>query len=345
MKRYFIYAVVLLSGNNCYSQSIFDAATIAAGLKENAHSVKRLEKINFEVKDIDEATYTVQQVITVLDAEGEDQLYFKQYSDQFKKLDNAEIKVFDAKGAPVNKYKMKEMKTQGTGDGLVIDGKITYFRVAAPSYPVTVQFDYVIKYKGTLNYPDYEITEPDQSVEYSVYTATVPADMDLRFKAKNISLMPSIKESGKHKTYSWEIKNLPASVYEEGAVSYESSYPSVLVAPSKFSMDGNKGDLTTWKDFGSWYITLSTGSINLSDESKATLNKMVQGASGDKEKIKIIYRYLQQNFRYVSIQLGIGGFKPFNAKFVDQKKYGDCKALSNYMQACLDAVGIVSFPP
>ena len=327
-----------------YAQvNLLNASTLATALKEKAHSVKREEIINFEIRDIDEAKYTVHKVITVLDAEGEDELTFLQYSDQFRKLEDAEIKVFDAAGKMVNKYKMKEMKSQATGDGLVVDGKLYYFRVAAPSYPITVQFDYQFKYKGTLNYPDYRIVIPDQAVENSVYTATVPAALDLKFKAKNISLNPTIKDAGKNKVYTWEAKNIPAIKYEEGAVSSESSYPAILIAPNRFSMDGNEGDLSSWKNFGMWYNSLSKGSINLSEASKARLKEMVKGASDDKEKMKIIYRYLQDNFRYVSIQLGIGGFKTFDANFVDLKKYGDCKALSNYMQACLDAVGIKSY--
>jgi hypothetical protein len=46
----------------------------------------------------------------------------------------------------------------------------------------------------------------------------------------------------------------------------------------------------------------------------------------------------------VSIQLGIGGFKPFPVKFVDEKRYGDCKALTNYMRYLLQVAGITSYP-
>ncbi len=344
MKMFSITVIVnLLAFQATCQTNVLDASTLSAELKKNAHNVKREEKINFEVKDIDEAKLTTHQVFTVLDAEGEDALYFYEYSYAFKKLVDAEIKVYDAHGKFVNKYKMKEMHAESAGEGLVEDGKLYYFRVAAPSFPITVQYDSEVKYKGTLNYPDYDIQDPEQSIESSIFTASVPADIDLRFKARNVKIDPVINTVGKNKFYRWEVKNLAAFSKEDGAPGGYGNYPQVLISPNKFSMDGNEGDFTTWKNFGSWYFNLAKGTINLSDETKNNLNQMVQGSVTDKEKMQIIYKYLQNNFRYVSIQLGIGGYKPFGASFVNDKKYGDCKALSNYTQACLNAVGITSY--
>src|ERR1700761_4844233 len=107
-------------------------------------------------------------------------------------------------------------------------------------------------------------------------------------------------------------------------------------------MQGYAGEISTWQAYGKWQRALNFDVCSLTPEREAEIKKMTDTIRSDKDKAKFLYKYLQQNMRYVSVQLGIGGLKPFSATFVDQKKYGDCKALSNYMGALLKAVHIPS---
>jgi hypothetical protein len=57
---------------NSYAQKTYTVFSIPAELKKNAHSVKREELIEFEVRSTDKAFYTVHKVITILDEAGKD---------------------------------------------------------------------------------------------------------------------------------------------------------------------------------------------------------------------------------------------------------------------------------
>jgi hypothetical protein len=342
MKMQVLFCFTLLSvALSGFAQ--YDASTIPASLKEGAHVVKRFEEIVFKVKDIDAASYTVHQVFTVLDEDGRGVLTFHEYTNKLRSIDDVEIRVYDASGKNINKFRKKDLNKFAAQDGLVTDGMFHYLEIGAPSYPVTVEFKYTIDYTGTLRYPSYNIQDSEESVENSSYTAIVPADLDLRYMEQKIDLKPSVSSEEKNKIYKWVVKNLPAYNDEDGTVGAQFYYPSIILAPNKFRHFNTYGEMTTWKEFGQWGYNLLNGLDELPIERKSFFVSMVKDAATDREKVALIYKYLQQNFRYVSIQLGIGGVKPFPASFTDEKKYGDCKGLSFYMLAALKSVGIKSY--
>ncbi len=344
MKSKFTLALILIFIVH-YSYAQFNnyaTFTIPDTLLKNADAVIRDEYIKFTIKDINSAKYEVHQIITLLNEDANKYLSFSYHSSKFDILDDAEIIVYNALGIKQNKYSKKEMISLNYGDGLVPEGKLTYFNVTAPSYPITIETNYSVKYKGTLHYPSNYFQYPYQSVQHSVFEVESPADLSFRYKLLNCNYQPLISKLGNKDLYHWETKGLIAKKWEKHSGASENFIPMLLLAPNKFQMDEYDGDMSSWKNFGDWITKLYKKTEGLSPEKILFYKNLVKDAKSSKEKISIIYKNMQANMRYVSIQLGIGGWQPFAANFVDEKKFGDCKALSNYMKSALDAVGIKS---
>ena len=333
------YTACCLSG---YGQS-YPASAIPEKLKEGAHAVKRFEEISFVVTDIDNATLRVHQVYTVLDKQGDAYLSFAESESKFMKLKDVEIKGYNANGVQVKRYKKKDLYKQMSVDGLVADYAFYKLNLSSTSYPATIEIEYEFNYSGTLFYPAYDIMKTDESVEHSSFTVKVPADLGLRYKAQKTDIEPVVTQDGKFSLYKWEANNLKALPKEEESVSAEFYSPRIVLAPNKFRLYNTTGDLSSWKSFGEWSYKLYDGLDELPEDRITFFRNMVKHASSDREKAAILYKYLQDNFRYVSIQLRIGGWKPFPAKFTDEQKYGDCKGLSFYMHTMLKAVGVKSY--
>jgi hypothetical protein len=343
-KNIFVFFLCGLFTWKVRSQSVnYDPGNIPESISKYASVVVRSENIEFVVTDIDRAKIHVHRIFTILNEQGAKALLFHEQTDKFESLDDVEIKLLNNDGAIVENYKQGDLNIVSFGEGLVDDAKDYYKQLHATRFPVTVEVTFSKKYKGILNYPTYQILVAGQGVEKSVYIAKIIKKLDLRFKEENIQLAPVVTEDDKYKIYTWSVKNLAPVKFEEGSVSYESRYPCILLAPNIFELDDYKGNMSSWKDFGYWYANLGKGADILPKARIDFFAQLVSPAKTDKEKIRIVYDYLQNNFRYVSIQLGIGGYKPISAQFTDEKKYGDCKGLSNYTQTVLNYLSITSY--
>ena len=333
-------SVLLLFVLTVNAQPAESKITAPDSLTQNATVVTYNSEINIDVESVDKVSMKVHKVYSVLSEEGEHALLFHEFSTKSKVLDYVEIRVYDSKGKQIGKYKKGDMRTTAYGEGLVDDGFVTYFPIQVSSYPVIVDLTYEKKLKSTLEIPAFYYLHEKEGVVQSSYTIKLPSDINLRYHNNHCDLTPAITNSDKSKTYVWTVKNITPCEDEKGSAN--DNFPYVDLATDQFSYYGIQGDLSSWKSFGSWIRDLYKGLDELPSDRQIYFQNLVKDAPNDMEKIRRLYHYLQENFRYVSIQLGIGGLQPFSASFTDQKKYGDCKALSNYMKAILKAVGINS---
>ncbi|HEX5027013.1 MAG TPA: transglutaminase-like domain-containing protein, partial [Agriterribacter sp.] len=180
------------------------------------------------------------------------------------------------------------------------------------------------------------------AVMQSAMTVIAPNDFTIRYKAFNYKSEPIIQTEKSNKTYRWEIKNVEAIELEYASPYWDKVIPIVYLAPSKFEIEKYQGDMSTWQGLGKFIYTLNQGKDKLPEDVKKTVHQIADPITDPREKVVKLYNYMQENTRYISIQFGIGGLQPFDATYVATRKYGDCKALSNYMYSLLKEAGIKS---
>src|SRR2546429_9895187 len=70
---------------------------------------------------------------------------------------------------------------------------------------------------------------------------------------------------------------------------------------------------------------------------------LVAAATTAVDKMVALAKFVQQDIRYVAIELGIGGIQPHAAGEVFQHHYGDCKDKATLMGAMLKEIGVDSY--
>ncbi|MBS1617776.1 MAG: DUF3857 domain-containing protein, partial [Bacteroidetes bacterium] len=344
MKKNILLMLVALTARICQAgtREELSVSTIPDSLMRGAHKVVRSEDFDLSVSSPSKIEYTLHKVVTILDEMGADELTISEGYDKFTRIREIRIVIYDRNGKQLNRHTISDMQDYAAGGAFFSDYRMKYLKTAGGVYPVTADITTTIQRDGVLDYPDWIIQEPGEAIEHSTCQVTMPPSMYLRWKAYHIDIHPEIDDS--HKTYKWSVAGLRAQPPMSGTWSYRHYMPHIDFSPTDFEIDGYKGSMESWEKFSAAVANMWKHQRNLSDTVKAELRQMVKDARNDHEKIAILYSYLQKNFHYVSIQMGTGGIIPFDAQSVHSERYGDCKALSNYLCAALEAAGVSSTP-
>jgi hypothetical protein len=338
----FLYITFLSSVN----AQVFSDFLLPKELKENANACIRLQNTEIIIKSRSSMTIKSKRVVTVFNEYGLRHMDAYQNYDKSLKIVSIEAKIVNAQGSEIKKFKKKDFSDQSVADGISIytDSRILYLNYTPISYPFTIVFECEIQTSNTAFLPSWSpIENYFLSTENSKLTITYPQDLGFKYKEENFEGFSIVKTDDPGKL-SFEAENLQALKQEEYAPSLRKFTPIVLLGLNKFHLEGVDGEAETWNAFGLWvYNNLLNGTDELSEETKASIKAHVGNETDPLKITQKVFEYVQNKTRYVSIQMGIGGWKPMLAKDVDKLGYGDCKALSNYTRALLSSVGVESY--
>lgn len=324
----------------------YAVSKIPLTLLKNANAVLRLEELHFEINSTRRTVLTNHYVITVLNEKGDFWAECSEYYDKHREIASVEGILYDAGGKQLKRIKKKDMQDMsGVSDAsLMDDNRVKRHNFYYRTYPYTIEYTIEIDNNGTLFFPMWTPQGRENfSVEKSMMEITCDEDYQFRYKAFKYDAAPVITQEKKSKRYTWAVKNMPAIERENYSPLWHELTTVVLFGPTDFQMDDYKGNMKSWQDFGKFVYSLKQGRDQLPESIRQNVHRLADGLGTTREKIARLYEYMQQNTRYVSIQLGIGGWQPFDAAYVATKGYGDCKALANYMYSLLKEAGITSY--
>ncbi len=324
----------------------FNISETPENLKIEANSMILFEDISIEMKSQSEMVIKVEKAIRIYNKLADHYADITVSYDKRKSIRSISAYIYDTFGNEKKKIKKSDFEDYSAYDGISLhnDGRLLHYDYTPTSYPYTIYYKYEVKTSNTAFINRWiPIKGYSQSILKSKFIITYPLDVTLRKSEKNFNDLPiKIKETPGFLSY--EIGEIPAIKHESNAPLFLNFVPNVKLGVNKFNLEGVNGEANNWSEFGKWYYdNLIESTLDLQETTKQKIKDLTSNVLEPIEKAKIVYEYVQNKVRYISVQVGIGGFKPMQASEVDNLGYGDCKALTNYTAALLKEVGIPSY--
>ena len=316
------------------------AVMLLAGVAQAQPAAEVLEmEAKFTLISPTEARYKVHERVRVNKQGGSEAGTFLVYTDEFRSLSSFSGSITSG-GKVIRKLKKDDLYVSLESDALAEKSYANAYEPVAP-YPFEVEYNYTVSYrKAIASFPSFiPLVDYDVPVRNASYTITVPLSTEIRYKA---SAEPVVTQEGDQKVFRWEFPELPAVTRESYMPGLLEFTPYVHACPVEFRFAGTSGTQNDWTEVGRWLYSLRPANPEVPAGVRQEIADLTKDCTSDLEKIRAVYDFLRQHTRYISIQLGIGGFAPTAPERVAASGFGDCKALSFYMQQLLALLDIRS---
>jgi hypothetical protein len=150
------------------------------------------------------------------------------------------------------------------------------------------------------------------------YFRTIIADENRKLRFSYFENAPHPKEevAGGNRTYHWSDIDLKVWESKAGSPSWYNPFPHITVS-----------EFENWSDVNSWaYNLYNHYDYDLPAALQNKVNAWKQLSKGDKDEFaRLAVRYVQDEIRYLGLEIGVNNYKPHEPEVTFGNGYGDCK--------------------
>jgi transglutaminase-like putative cysteine protease len=141
--------------------------------------------------------------------------------------------------------------------------------------------------------------------------------------------------------WQWVVSDVAAARVEQNMPPWRGVTGRMIVALSP--PDGQEPGIQSWRQMGEWYLNLTRGRRDASPEIKQKVVALTSSAPTLLAKVQALASFVQNDIRYVAIELGLGGYQPHPAAEVFAHRFGDCKDKVTLLSTMLKEIGVDSY--
>ncbi|HPH83109.1 MAG TPA: transglutaminase-like domain-containing protein [Flavobacteriales bacterium] len=316
---------------------------IPDSLISGAHAVIRSSIMEVTIDEKQEYKYRIEMAVTVLDKTGEEEGDITLLTALNETVQLLYGRIYDSRGVQIKSVDVTNFQADrliSTGTNINENRDLYQMEMRAKSYPYTSVYAYEHKVNGSLNLPDWRpLSNTYVSCMYGKVSIKLKNGIGVHFKADSKLKELPIEINKKSKIQAWEISSIKAVKKQPELL----QSPMLRMAMDDFEIKGNAGSMRSWIDFGNFIFNLNETQYEMNDELKKTIHELADKYENPNEKISALYSYLQEEYRYVLVHFGMGGWQPQSCTYTFNKGFGDCKALTLFMQTMLKEVGIEAY--
>jgi transglutaminase-like putative cysteine protease len=160
-----------------------------------------------------------------------------------------------------------------------------------------------------------------------------PRDRPLHVRRYETDLKPAIQRMGRYTEYVWDRADVPPRFVDTSVPRWYQPFPQIQLS-----------EFETWSEVAAWGDSLFHRDQPLPSGLSSTLAKMREASRSTADRVQAALRFVQDEVRYLGIEIGVNSHVPHSPATVIARRYGDCKDKSLLLITMLRELGVKARP-